>query len=66
MESAGVVTLGSHFEGLQPETPMLELPERDTAYWEKMTGTTTETETTAETPGADLDPAQNPQTEAEN
>ena len=66
MESAGVVTLGSHFEGLQPETPMLELPERDTAYWEKMTGTTTETETTAETPGADLDPAQNPETEAEN
>ena len=38
MESAGIVTLNSHFANLTPPQPMLELPTRDTDYWTRMTG----------------------------
>lgn len=38
MESAGVVALGAKFTGLQPEQPLMKLPERDTDYWMKLTG----------------------------
>lgn len=38
MESAGVVTLGAKFTGLNPEVPLMKLAERDTAYWTKLTG----------------------------
>lgn len=40
MESAGIVTLGSHFANLNPPAEMVNLPTRGTAYWEKLTGGT--------------------------
>lgn len=36
MESAGVLTFGSRFANLQPAVPMLDIPERDTDYWVKL------------------------------
>lgn len=36
MESAGVVSFNASFHNLTPQVPMLDLPERDAAYWQAL------------------------------